>query len=99
MSPFLYKSILVWQEHIPLAKPLILLLLLLFLSRKRRYEILSLSTILKKMQANTKGTPEPGSSAHSNSSLPSFPAIFTLSSQFVDCPKLKLASLPQSAPD
>lgn len=70
LSPFLYKLILVWKGHNPLARPLVLLLLLLFLSRKGRYEVLSLSTILKKMPANIKSTPAPGSSAHLNSSLP-----------------------------
>lgn len=67
LSSFLYKLVLVWKGHIALARPLVLLL---FLSRKSRYEMLSLSTILKKMQANIKNTPAPGTSAHSNSSLP-----------------------------
>lgn len=70
LSPFLYKLILVWKGQIPLARPLVLFLFLLFLSRKSRCEMLSLSTILKKVQANIKSTPAPGSSAHSNSSLP-----------------------------
>lgn len=70
LSPFLYKLILVWKGHVPLARPLVLLLLLLFLSRKSRCEMLSLSTIPKKMHANIKSTPAPGTSVHSNSSLP-----------------------------
>lgn len=82
------------ESAITLARLPSWLLLLLFLSRKSRYEMLSLRTILKSMQANIKSTPAPGSSAHSNSSLPVLCHL-----HFILSPRLKLSALPQSASD